>query len=150
MYLMVDVFIIYPCKERICYNLRTMESVIIRQERSPNGRFSLDVSRADETTVYLLATFRCMDGSAGIGELNAWFGPYRAVLPEELVVRWDLPDQVCGLYLGSSCYGLFRFGPGRRQVRGSFRSQVPFTAEEITWFCSRTHVQFRRPRTQFS
>jgi hypothetical protein len=125
-----------------------MERVIIRHELSPNGRFSLDVSQPDETTPCFLATFRCVDGTAGLGELSVSFGPYPPASPDELVIRWDLPDHVCGLYLGSHCYGLFRFGAGRRRARGDFRCQnrPPFTDEEIAWFCSRTHVQFRASR----
>jgi hypothetical protein len=114
----------------------------IRQELSPNGRFSLDVFSPGETP-YFLATFRCIDGSAGLGELNAWFGPYPAASPDELVIRWDLPDHVCGFYLGSYCYGLFRFGAGRRRARGSFRVQASFSVEEIAWFCAKDQLRNR-------
>jgi hypothetical protein len=125
-----------------------MEPVIIRHELSPNGRFSLDISEPDEASPYYLATFRCVDGSAGLGGMDVSFGPYFAALPDELVIRWDLPDHVCGLFLGSHCYGLFRFGASRRRVRGSFRcrNHPPFTDEEIAWFCSKTRVQFRISR----
>jgi hypothetical protein len=122
-----------------------MKSVVIRQEISPNGRFSLDVFPPDEITFCFIATLRCIDGSAGLGQMGAGFGPYPAVSPDELAIRWDLPNHVCGIYLGSCCYGLFRFGNGRRRTRGRFRAgiELPFTEEEITWFCAKTHQQFR-------
>ena len=126
-----------------------MEHRIVRQELSPNGRFSLDVSWLGYLTPYFLATFRCVDGSAGFGEGGGGFGPYPAASPNELSnaldIRWDLPDNVCGIYLGTCCYGLFRFGASRRRARASFRgnNSDPFTDDEIAWFCAKTHIQFR-------
>jgi hypothetical protein len=121
------------------------QSDVIYQGVSPNGKFSLEVTRPGETDPYFLATFRCIDGSAGIAEMGTSFGPYPTAARDELAIRWDLPDNVCGLYLGSDCYGLFRFGRSRRRTRGSFRCQLqpPFAEAEIDWFCAKTHTQFR-------
>jgi hypothetical protein len=119
-----------------------MKNNLIRRELSPNGRFSVEVSAPTESTPYFLARFQCVDGSCGVFNSENWFGPFPPALPEELTIRWDLPDNVCGLYLGSHCYGLYRAGAQRRRHRGSFRTR-PFTDEEIAWFCAKTHVQFR-------
>jgi hypothetical protein len=112
------------------------------QYNSPNGRFSLEISGPIDDTSYFMATFRCVDGSAGVGELGAAFG-FAEPSGQEPIVRWDLPDNVCGLYLDGKCWGLFRFGAGRRRHRGSFRAsgQDAFNTEEIADFCAVKRAQ---------
>ena len=127
-----------------------MKNNLIFRELSPNGRFRIEVSAPTESTPYFLASFRCVDGSCGMLSSGYWFGPFPPALSEEFTIRWDLPDNVCGFYLGTHCYGLYRMGAQRRRHRGSFRcaNDTPFTDEEIAWFCAKTHVQFRRPKSQ--
>ena|SRR5579871_6895793 len=120
---------------------------VIHRELSPNGRFSVEVSMPNEDTPYFGVIFCCVDGSCGTLQTGGWFGPFPPASADSFFIRWDLPDNVCGLYLGSDCYGLFRVGAGRRRNRGWYRvvNEQPFSQEEIAWFCSKTHVQFRCP-----
>ena len=117
-----------------------MTNDLLFQASSPNGRFRLEVTGPDERVPTFRATFQCVDGSASLIELRGVsFGPFPPAPPETLAVRWNLPDNVCGLFLASGCYGLFRCGAGRRGRRGRFRrgDQEPFTDEEIAAFCAR-------------
>jgi len=125
-------------------------SEVILSEQSPNGRWSL-VMYITPGVQYIQADIRNIDRSVGccseLGGIS--IGPWLpdAVAISEVIVRWDLPDNVLGLYVGSDCYGLFRCGAGRRRARGKFRAGRPenaFTSDEIEWFCAKSHVQFRR------
>ena len=113
-------------------------------EHSPCGRWNV-VVYTDGTSEYLRADIYNLDRSAGLGALiGASFGPYPAPADADISLRWDLPDKVCGFYIASDCYGLFRYGRSRRRERCNFRagSQLPFSADEIEYFCAKSHVQF--------
>ncbi len=93
---------------------------------SPNGRFSLKILGPYEATSDYLAEFRCIDGSCCVGLNGGWFGPGQSASPADIVVDWGLPDNVCGFFVASQCYGLFRC----RRRRGT-RPEPPSGPEAI-------------------
>ncbi|MEO7714769.1 MAG: hypothetical protein ABIY70_01085 [Capsulimonas sp.] len=121
------------------------ERCVILNDESSKGRWGF-VIYTTTNSPYIRADIRNLDQSAGGALLGISFGPYPPLKDPKVTIRWDLPDNVCGIYIDADCYGLFRCGAGRRRARGSFRAgiQTPFTEDEIAWFCAKTHVQFRR------
>ena len=125
-------------------------SETILAEVSPSGRWSLLIYTTPDTP-YLRADLINLDHSVGCCSAihGISFGPHTPVSVSELSVRWDLPDNVLGLFVGTTCYGLFRCGAGRRRNRGTFRTGLAenaFTDGEIDWFCATSHVQYRHAR----
>ena len=97
-----------------------------------NGQIQvLDPSPAVDA--YYFRFRRLPDGT----EYGVPFG-YRA---EPLAIRWDLPDNVCGLYVAGECFLLFRYGAGRRRRRDSYRvgQGEGFNQREVEWFCAKAH-----------
>jgi hypothetical protein len=57
--------------------------------------------------------------------------------PNEFSVQWDLPQDVCGLYVAQSCYAMFYYGINQRnkpRYRARTSSKKPFSAESIVDF----------------
>jgi hypothetical protein len=66
-----------------------------------------------------------------------------ACAPEDLVVKWDLPDNTCGVFIMANCYLLFRYGARRNRRREYPRLSMlpPFSQAEIDWICQKHHYQ---------
>ena len=130
------------------------DRTVILQENSATGRWSFTVYTACDTRdrQCLLVDIKNLDHSAGLGELRgAGFGPYPSPSEPNISLRWDLPDNVCGIYSDAGCYFLFRCGAGRRRTRWNSRlGPSPFREDEIAWFCAKTHIQFKNPGNQQS
>jgi hypothetical protein len=113
---------------------------LLSVHESPDGRWSVEVNGPTEVAPEFYAVFE-HDGQAFIGF------PFGYAAPTAMLkVRWDLPDSVCGLYLGEDCYALFRWGPRRRRRRESYCTGHGnhFGDDEIRWFCAKKRVQQRR------
>ena len=57
--------------------------------------------------------------------------------PNELRVQWDLPQDVCGLFVAQDCYAMFYYGINQRnkpRYRARTSQKKPFRAESITDF----------------
>jgi len=69
--------------------------------------------------------------------------------PADLNIRWDLPDNVCGVFIKSECYILLPYGARRRRKREHYRvgQGNAFSPEEIAWLCSKDHTQ---PQKKYS
>jgi len=105
---------------------------------SPDGAWRLEITKPQMTGLY--AVFISTAGYFGFR-----FG--RDASPQDIEVRWDLPDKVCGGFIDGDCYFLFRYGPKRRRNREWSRwyAQPPFTAWEIAAVCGRGSLPHRAP-----
>jgi hypothetical protein len=122
------------------------DAEIVLSETSPNRRWTLTVYTAPGSAYYL-ADICNIDNTVGCCSrlLGASFGQSPRWSATDVSVRWDLPDNVLGLFVGAECFGLFRCGAGRRRSRGQFRCGLKgFSTDEIDWFCAKTHTQFKR------
>ena len=65
------------------------------------------------------------------------------VFPDQLSVRWDLPNNACGMYLGDHCYAMFRWGARHRRNRELYHTGRDrfFSDEEIARFCAKNRSQ---------
>jgi hypothetical protein len=107
----------------------------VGQETSPDGVWTLEIHGPTEAASAFYAVFRQgSDRYRGVP-----FG--YATDPSSIHVRWDYPDKVCGIGIGSECYLLFRWGARRRRRREHWRvgEGRAFTPEEISWFCAKDH-----------
>lgn len=100
------------------------------KEVSPNGLWEIEILAPSQVTYSYYFTFR------RVGEEGKYGVPF-GYAGEPLEVRWDLPDNVCGVYVGSECFVLFRYGARRRRRREQHRlgKGNGFTAQQIEWFC---------------
>jgi hypothetical protein len=107
----------------------------VLQETSPDGVWTLEIEGPTSTASFFYAVFR----QGGKGYMGVSFG--YATDPSKISVRWDYPDNVCGIAIGSECYLLFRWGARRRRRRERYRrgEGQAFTTEEISWFCEKDH-----------
>ena len=127
------------------YGTGMSNRTIVYESQSPNGEWELRVLAPTETAPEFYATFKRVGEPGGI-EFPFGF----TADPTHLKVSWDLPDNVCGLYVKDECYGLFRYGARRRRRRERFRvgEDKPFAQEEIAWMCKkkRTQQRYRKAR----
>jgi hypothetical protein len=103
---------------------------------SPGILWALEISGPTQVSDSYYARWQGKDYSLGI--------PFGYVAPpQELSVCWDLPDEVCGIYIGQKCYLLFRYGPRRRRRRELYRlgEEAAFSDEDIAWFCAKKRSQ---------
>src|SRR5919201_1470658 len=107
----------------------------VLQETSPDGLWTLEVQGPTRTAPSFYAAFR----QGGKSYTGVPFG--YATDRSKISVRWDYPDKVCGVSIGSECYLLFRWGAPRRRRRARYRCGEgrAFTVEEISWFCEKDH-----------
>ncbi len=124
----------------------TSNCELILTEYSPNGRWKLTVYTTPESH-YFRADMANTDHSVGCcSEVRGLsFGPYPHGSSSEISVRWDLPNNVLGIYVREACYLLFRCGAGRRRNRYQITfGLATFSAEHVEWFCAKHRAQFRR------
>jgi len=107
----------------------------VAQETSPDGVWTLEIHGPTEAAPSFYAVFRQ-------GDQHYMGVPFGYAADTATVrVRWDYPDKVCGIAIGSECYLLFRWGARRRRWREGCRvgEGRAFTPDEISWFCERDH-----------
>jgi hypothetical protein len=107
----------------------------VAREASPDGGWTLEIHGPSKAASSLYAVFR--QGSTRY--MGVPFG--YATDPSRIRIRWDYPDKVCGIAIGSECYLLFRWGARRRRRRERVRlgEGRAFTQDEISWFCNKDH-----------
>ncbi len=109
----------------------------VLQEVAPNGKWTLTIEGPTAIAPHFYADFRGEEGR------EFYMFPFGFATPAEQVqVLWDLPNHVCGLFLGNKCYGLFYYGPKRRRIkreRARLRVDKPFNEDAIAWFTKREH-----------
>jgi hypothetical protein len=123
------------------YSIMTSDRQLVLRSTSPDGQWELTVQGPTPTSQSFYAVFsRRGDG------INAF--PFGYPTDEKnVVVRWDLPDQTCGIFIGKDCFALFRYGARRRRRREYCRTGEinPFGEEEIAWICAKKHSQHAGP-----
>jgi len=107
----------------------------VARETSPDGVWTLEINGPTQAAPSFYAVFRRGDEHY----MGVPFG--YAADPAMVRVRWDYPDKVCGIAIGSECYLLFRWGARRRRRRERCRigEGGGFTPDEISWFCDKDH-----------
>src|SRR6266496_1472821 len=116
-----------------------MKRGVVIHEKSPDKRWDLKISGPTQVAPHFYADFR----SSQVG-MNAFPFGYNTY-PDKVKVRWDLPDNVCGIFIEAQCYALFRYGSRRRRRREGYRlsEAEPFTVSEIAWFCAKKHLTLK-------
>ena len=82
-----------------------MERGCIYQENAPSGGWSLTICAPNGSGACFYADFR----NEALPAYFAFPFGYDAQT-EALEVRWNLPNDVCGLYLNGDCYALLNYG----------------------------------------
>lgn len=103
------------------------------KEDSPSGEWSLYVygpssNERDPDQPPFYASFRKIVKDKIIA---VPFG--RLAEPSAIKVKWDLPGDICAIYVDNDCYLMFNYGIWRFHSREYFRQdpEPPFTAEDI-------------------
>lgn len=126
------------------YRIMTSDRQSVLRSTSPDGQWELTIQGPTPTLQSFYAVFsRIGDGVNGF--------PFGYPTDEkDVVVRWDLPDQTCGIFIKKGCYALFRYGARRRRKREYCRTGEtnPFTEEEIAWICAKKHSQPAPPNVR--
>lgn len=106
---------------------------VLRKEKSPGNEWSLYIygpssDTRDSDQPFFYASFRKIAKDKYIA---VPFG--RLADPSEISVKWDLPGDVCAIYIGGDCYVLFNYGIWRFHSREFFRRhpEPPFGAKEM-------------------
>ena len=117
----------------------------IYQENAPSGGWRLSILAPNWDGACFYADFRNASLPVYFG-FTAYFCfsfGYNAPV-ESLEVRWNLPNDVCGLYLDGACYALLNYGKPQQRHRGNpYRAvrkepynKAPFNQYAIAWFCN--------------
>ena len=106
----------------------------VRREIAPKGLWEIEILEPIPAARGYYFKFRRPGEDAGWGVPFGYEG-------QPLDLLWDLPDNVCGVYIGSECFLLFRYGASRRRRREQYRlgEGNAFPEEEIQWFCAKDH-----------
>jgi len=101
----------------------------VLQESAPDKSWDVVVTGPTDAAPSFYADFRASEGR------DFSMFPFGFTMPvEQVQVRWDLPNSVCGLFLEGKCYGLFYYGPKRRRIdrdRARLRSEKPFNEDAV-------------------
>src|SRR5262245_42911059 len=103
--------------------------------RSPDERVHVEILPPTNTSPSYYASV-VVEGSFS---MSFPFG-YNAA-PEEVTLKWDLPDDTLAILIHEEYYVLFRFGARRRRRREYFRvgRENAFSGVDVSWITAKDH-----------
>ena len=118
-----------------------MDREIIYSSLSPNKEWSLVIFGPGAESPNFYARIRHVNTK----EAYAFsFGINAA--PGECQVEWNLAENVCGLFVAQSCYGMFYYGTNQRSTprfRARTSPKNPLSSEAIAYFGKENLIKYQ-------
>jgi hypothetical protein len=113
----------------------------LRDFRSPDHCWRIEVFGTNRYCQFPYPYADCSDGwGCGFG-----FGA-SPVEPEQITVRWDLPNESRGVFVAARCWSIYTFRPALRMHQRRVHSRSgghaqPYTVEDIRFICAKRRGQ---------